>query len=177
MCETWARDGDRLLYWPSSTFSYLLACSTVGHRGPKALCLPLALNLASCLQLTQAVCVLVILFLLFNVHLLPLIYTDASLDWRLGRRSICYNPTRVIISLNILSLFWQKKKKKKNVLTDYPSSLFLSTLDASLRTKNIDPKFEDDNWLLSSKKFGTIMQLGEKWDSTIVFMHCTRTKN
>ena len=47
-------------------------CSTVGHWGPKALCLPLALTPASCLQLTQAACVLVIL--LFNIHLLPLFF-------------------------------------------------------------------------------------------------------
>ena len=47
-------------------------CSTVGHWGPKALCPPLALNSASCTQLTQAVCVLVIS--LFNVHLLPLFF-------------------------------------------------------------------------------------------------------
>ena len=58
---------------PSSTsFSSWLGCSTVGHWGPKALCLPLALNSASCLQLTQTVCALVIL--LFNVHLLPLFF-------------------------------------------------------------------------------------------------------
>ena len=58
---------------PSSTSSSTwLGCSTVGHWGPKALCLPLALNSAFCLQLTQAVCVLVML--LFNVHLLPLFF-------------------------------------------------------------------------------------------------------
>ena len=45
-------------------------CSTVVHWGPKALCL--ALNSAYCLQLAQAVCVLVIL--LFTVHLLPLFF-------------------------------------------------------------------------------------------------------
>ena len=44
----------------------------MGHWGPKALCLPLALTPASCLQLTQIVCALVIL--LFNVHLLPLFF-------------------------------------------------------------------------------------------------------
>ena len=43
---------------PSSTIAALLShlgwgCSTVGHWGPKALCLPLALNSASCLQLTR----------------------------------------------------------------------------------------------------------------------------
>ena len=43
--------------------------------------------LASYLQLTQAVCVLVIF--LFAVHLLSFIYTGASLDWRLGRGSVC----------------------------------------------------------------------------------------
>ena len=71
VCERW--DGDRLLYWPSSTsFSSWLGCSTVSHWVRKALCLPLALNSASCLQLTQTVCALVIL--LFNVHLLPLFF-------------------------------------------------------------------------------------------------------
>ena len=73
VCERWARDGDRLLYWLSSTsFSSWMGCSTVGHWGSKALCLPLALNSASCLQLTQAVCPLVIS--LFNAHLLPLFF-------------------------------------------------------------------------------------------------------
>ena len=37
---------------PSSTsFASWLGCSTVGHWGPKALCLPLVLNSASCPQL------------------------------------------------------------------------------------------------------------------------------
>ena len=71
--ERWAEDGGRLLYWPTSTsFSFWLGCSTVGHWGPKALCLPLALNSASCLQLTQAVCAQVIL--LFDVHLFLLFF-------------------------------------------------------------------------------------------------------
>ena len=53
VCERWAGDGDRLLYWPSSTsISSWLGVSTVGHWEAKALCLPLALNSASCLQLT-----------------------------------------------------------------------------------------------------------------------------
>ena len=56
----------------STSFSSSLGCSTVGHWGPKALCLPLALTLASCPQLTQIVCALVIL--LFNVLLLPLFF-------------------------------------------------------------------------------------------------------
>ena len=37
----------------STSFSSWLGCSTMGHWGPKALCLPLALTLASFLQLTQ----------------------------------------------------------------------------------------------------------------------------
>ena len=53
VCERWAGVRDRLLYWPINTsFSSWLGCSTVGHWGPKAPCLPLALNSASCLQLT-----------------------------------------------------------------------------------------------------------------------------
>ena len=35
----------------STSFAFWLGCSTVGHRGPKALCLLLALNSASCPQL------------------------------------------------------------------------------------------------------------------------------
>ena len=57
VCEKWAGDRDRLLYWPQVLLTTALfphlgwSCSTVGHWGPKALCLPLALNLASCPQL------------------------------------------------------------------------------------------------------------------------------
>ena len=79
VCERWVGDGDRLLYRPqsssghsSTSSSSWLGCSTVGHWGPKALCLPLALTSASSLQLTQAICALVIL--LFNVHLLSLFF-------------------------------------------------------------------------------------------------------
>ena len=35
----------------STSFAFWQGCSTVGHWGPKALCLPLALTLASCPQL------------------------------------------------------------------------------------------------------------------------------
>ena len=74
---SWRRT--RLPYWTQVllTIAALLphlgwGCSTVDHWGPKALCLPLALNSTSCPQLTQAVCVLVIL--MFNAHLLPLFF-------------------------------------------------------------------------------------------------------
>ena len=56
----------------STSFSSCLGCSTVGHWGPKALCLLLALTPASWIQLTQTICALVIL--LFNAHLLPLFF-------------------------------------------------------------------------------------------------------
>ena len=61
----------------SSTIAALLShlglgCSTVGHWGPKALCLKLVLTSASCLQLTRTAGYLVILF--SNVHLLPLFF-------------------------------------------------------------------------------------------------------
>ena len=82
VCERRVGDWDRLLFWPKvllSTIAALLShldwgCSTVGHWGPKALRLPLALNSPSCpqLQLTQAICVLVIF--LFDAHLLPLFF-------------------------------------------------------------------------------------------------------
>ena len=90
---SWRREKTAILTQSSSldhsstSSSSWLGCSTVGHWGPKALCLPLALTLASSLQLARTVRHLVIL-LFYAV--LPLIYTGASLDWRLGRRSI-YN--------------------------------------------------------------------------------------
>ena len=55
------------------------------------------------LQLTQAVCPLIIL--LFNAHLIPLIYTGASLDWRLGRGSIYYNHPILIFQNSTRRIF------------------------------------------------------------------------
>ena len=72
-------------------------CSTVGHWGPKALCLPLALTSASCPQLTptptDSSCLCPGYIFVWRPPAsadLPLIYTGASLDWRLVRGSICY---------------------------------------------------------------------------------------
>ena len=61
--------------------------STVGHWGPKALCLPLALTSASCFQLTRTVWApdYIIISHPPASAVLPLFYTDASLDWRLSR--------------------------------------------------------------------------------------------
>ena len=123
----------------STSFSSWLGCSTVGHWGPKALCLPLALIPASCPQLTPtatgtdsnclkpsvapgyifvwhtpASCGRTHLPLSPNsttstgqgdipisstgctcFAVLPLIYTGASLGWRLGRGSICYTGSGI----------------------------------------------------------------------------------
>ena len=83
----------------STSFSSWLGCSTVDHWEPKALCLPLALNSASCLQLTPTgssrLCPGYIFVRRPPVSaVLPLIYTGASLDWRLGRGSVCYKTKR-----------------------------------------------------------------------------------
>ena len=60
--ERWVGDGDRLLFLPKvllATIAALLSphlgwgCSTVSHWGPKALCLPVVLISASCLQMTR----------------------------------------------------------------------------------------------------------------------------
>ena len=103
VCERWVGDEDKLLHIdPSSSghsitsSSSWLGFSTVGHWGSKALCLPLALTLASCPQLaptatdSSRLCPGYI----FVWHppasaVLSLIYTGESLDWRLGRGSIC----------------------------------------------------------------------------------------
>ena len=79
VCERWAGDRDRLLYWPKVLLATIAAplphlgwgCSTVGHWGPKALCLPLALTSASCLWLKPSRHMVIILS---YVHLLPLFF-------------------------------------------------------------------------------------------------------
>ena len=84
-------------------------CSTVSHSGPKVLCLPLALNSASCLQLTPTptdssrLCPgYIFVWRPPASAVLPLICTGASLDWRLSRGSICYIRT-LITQLHSLS--------------------------------------------------------------------------
>ena len=141
-CEwevSWRRGHTAILtqsssFHSSTSFAFWLGCSTVGHWGPKARYLPLALNSASSFQLlpttnwkwnsnweTQAVCstwlynCLTYTCFLWAYASAPisttstgqgdipisstgctcfavllLIYTGASLDWRLGRESICY---------------------------------------------------------------------------------------
>ena len=88
------RRGQTATYWPQVLLTIAALLSHSGWaaqpwvmEGPSPLSGAGLTLLASYLQLTQAVCVLVIF--LFYVHLLPLIYTGVSLDWRLGRGSIC----------------------------------------------------------------------------------------
>ena len=83
--------------YSSTSFSSWLGCSTVGHWGPKALCLQQVLNLASCPQLTPTatdssrLCTgYIFVWRPPTSALLLLIYTGVSLDWRLGWGSICY---------------------------------------------------------------------------------------
>ena len=100
---SWRR-GQTSTYWPKVllTIAGLLShlgwgCSTVGHWGPKALCLPLALTSAFCPQLTPTptdssrLCPgYIFVWRPPASAVLPLIYTGASLDWWLCRGSICY---------------------------------------------------------------------------------------
>ena len=96
------RLGQTATYWPKVllTIAALLSqidwgCSTVGHWGPKALCL--ALTSASCPQLnptatdSSRLCPgYIFVWCPPASAVLPLIYTGKSLDWRLDRGSICY---------------------------------------------------------------------------------------
>ena len=85
----------------STSFSSWLGCSTVGHWGPKALCLPLVLMRASCPPTDSnwkwpkpSVAPGYIIVLRPPTSTVPLlIYTGVSLDWRLSRGSI-YNTSR-----------------------------------------------------------------------------------
>ena len=62
-----------LVGWLQHFFLILAGLLNCGSLRAQSLCLELVLTLlASCIQLTQAVCALVIL--LFNAHLLPLFY-------------------------------------------------------------------------------------------------------
>ena len=114
VCERWVETRTDCYFDPSSSdysstsFLTWLVCSTVGHWGPKALYLPLTLNSASCPQLTQTATDSSRLYpdYIFVWHppdsaVLPLIYTGTSLDWRLGRGSICY-----ILRVPFLSHVW-----------------------------------------------------------------------
>ena len=104
VCERWVGDGDRLLHIDPQVLLTIAALINRGSLRVHALCLELVLTpLASDLQLTQAVSVMVIF--LFDIHLLPLIYTGASLDWQLGRGSICHHHTILIFQNSTCGIF------------------------------------------------------------------------
>ena len=114
VCERWVRDGDRLLhidpkfFWPWQHFFLILAwvAQPWVTEGRKALSPQAVLTLTSCPWLTPTptgtdsdrLCTW-----LYNcLHppasaFFPLINTGESLDWRLGRGSICYSnqPTKL----------------------------------------------------------------------------------
>ena len=108
VCEKWVETrtdcyiDPKFFSRPKQHFFLILArgCSTVDHWGPKALCLELVLPSASCLQLTQTVRAPgYIIFLRQPASaVLALIYTGASLDWRLGQGSIYNKWFQVFLS-------------------------------------------------------------------------------
>ena len=77
----------------STSSSSWLGCSTVGHWGPKALCDPRAPGYIIVSRSPAST-------------VLPLIYTGVSLDWQLGRGSICYTVKwlQVLLFNNKLSI-------------------------------------------------------------------------
>ena len=100
------RQGQTATLTPSSSdhsntsFSSCCCYSTVGHWEPKALYLPLALNSASCPQLTPTDSnrlghLVIFVWLPPASAVLPIIHTCASLNWRLDRASICYTSSRI----------------------------------------------------------------------------------
>ena len=128
------RRGQTATYWPKVllTIAALVphfgwGCSTVGHWGPKAPCLPLALTRASCpqlqLELTKPSVApgYIIVSRSPASAVPPFIYTGASLDWWLGRGSI-YNNVSVggsIFFVGKSNWFWSTfglTVSKRNIL-------------------------------------------------------------
>ena len=98
---SWRR-GQTATYWPKVllTIAVLLSrfgwcCSTVGHWGPKALCRWLSIRhlVPNWLEPLHASGYIIVLRPPAPA-VLPLIYIGASLDWRLGRGSVCYMKTK-----------------------------------------------------------------------------------
>ena len=97
----------------STSFSSWLGCSTVGHWGPKAA----GLNLASCLQLTQAICMLVIL--LFNAHLLPLFFRLFTLVHLLIDSSVEGQYITLPLASLPFTIFTNQPLKEKNLCIEH----------------------------------------------------------
>ena len=108
VCEGWAGDGDRLLFWPkvllSTIAAFLPHLGLVAQpwvtEGPKpSVCRWLSLRHLVPNWLKPSVswlyfCLTSTCFRCFSA-VLPLIYIGASIDWRLGRESICYRSKTV----------------------------------------------------------------------------------
>ena len=99
VCEKWVETKTDGYIDPSSSFDHSSTSSSswlgLLNRGSLRAASPLSglvLNLVSCLQLTQTVWApaYIIVYCPPASAVLPLIYPDASLDWRLGQGSI-YN--------------------------------------------------------------------------------------
>ena len=111
VCERWVGDGD-ILTQVLSTIAALLPCLGLIAQpwvteGPKpSVCCSFSIrHLAPKklqLQLTQAVSApgCIIVSRAPGSAVLPLIYTGASLDWRLGRGSVCYNGWAIQMRLS-----------------------------------------------------------------------------
>ncbi len=119
MCERWVGDWTNCniltptsFAFSSTSFSFCWFCSIGGSWGSIAICWVLVLSTASYLQLTEPVCgtglynCLTSTCFLWASHLHRIqpvvrsrLYLDVFdrmhlfLDWRLGRRSICYKMT------------------------------------------------------------------------------------
>ena len=155
-CERWVGDGDRLLYWPRVllTIAALLphlgwGCSTVGHWGPKALCLPLSLTSASSLQRTQAVCVLVIS--LFNAHRCSSAYLHMCISWLTARSRV-----------NMLQVIWllQKQNAKMWMLNVHQKWEGWNMEKMRIWRENIEIIFEEELTLL--KKLKVTMMISQR---------------
>ena len=112
-----------------------LGWSTMGHRGPKALCLELVLTSSPCLLLSQTVRApgYIIFWHPPASAVLLIIHTAASLDWRLGQGSIHNNHPILIFQNSTFSprlspsfshthltnnAQWQKQQKYKKKLLE-----------------------------------------------------------
>ena len=98
----------------STSSSSWLGCSTAGRRGPQALSLQadshagiLSPTDSNWLELPWARGYIIVSCPPASA-VLPLIYTGASLDWRLGRGSICYNCDKPMFNpfVNIFFFFF-----------------------------------------------------------------------
>ena len=90
VCERWAGDGDRLLHRPSSTsFSSWLNRGSLRAQSPLSAADSQFGIFSNWLKAPRAPGYIIVSRSPASA-VLQLIYTGASLDWRLGRGSLCY---------------------------------------------------------------------------------------